>query len=64
MRAALQVSVGGVRFFEGEDAVDDGRQDIANTVSMFLAGLNRIYEEAKAPVPVAIDEGEDGATEA
>ena len=37
-------------------AVDDGRQDIANSVSLFLAGLNRIYSEAKAPEPVAVED--------
>lgn len=40
-------------------AVDDGRQDIANSVSMFLAGLNRIYAEAKTPDPVAVEPDPD-----
>ncbi|MEO0649382.1 MAG: hypothetical protein AAFZ65_01740, partial [Planctomycetota bacterium] len=38
-------------------AVDNDRQDIANSVSMFLAGLNRIYSEATPPAPVAVEEG-------
>lgn len=39
-------------------AMDDGRRDIANSTTMFLAGLNRIYQEAKAPEPVEVDETE------
>ena len=40
-------------------AVDDGHQDIANSVSLFLAGLDRIYQEAAAPEPAAVEETED-----
>ena len=30
-------------------AMDENRQDIANSTSMFLAGLHRIYEEERKP---------------
>lgn len=48
-------------------ATADGRQDVANSVSMFLAGLQRVYQEEQSrrtePEPVDDDAAEAAAEE-
>ena len=37
-------------------AMDNNRADIANSTSMFLAGLHRIHEEERKPTKAELDE--------
>lgn len=40
-------------------SVDHDRHDIANTTLAFLAGLERIHQEAQEPVELLVEEVED-----
>lgn len=44
-------------------ATDHGRYDIANTTSMFLAGLHRIHEEERKPSRAELEALESEAAE-